>query len=30
MIKAPTNGYALFDSERKAKSQPDHWEQPPR
>jgi hypothetical protein len=28
MTKVPTNGYALFDSERKAKAQPDHWEHP--
>ena len=30
MTKVPSNGYTLFDSERKAKTQPDHWEHPPR
>jgi hypothetical protein len=28
--KIPSNGYVLFDSERKAKAQPDAWDHPPR
>lgn len=27
--KVPSNGYALFDSEAKAKTHPDQWEHPP-
>jgi hypothetical protein len=29
VTKLPSNGYTLFDSERKSKTHPEHWEHPP-